>query len=61
MLRDLEKGRKTEVDTINGVVCEYGIKANIKTPINDKIVEIVKLIENNELKPKWNNIELFNN
>ena len=60
MLRDLEKGRKTEVDTINGVVCEYGIKANIKTPINDKIVEIVKLIENNELKPNWDNIELFN-
>ncbi len=60
MLRDLEKGRKTEVDTINGVVCEYGIKANIKTPINDKIVEIVRLIENNELKPEWNNIKLFN-
>ncbi len=61
MLRDLEKGRKTEVDTINGVVCEYGSKSNIKTPINDKIVEIVKLIENNKLKSEWKNIKLFNN
>lgn len=59
MLRDLEKGRKTEVDSINGIVCEYGIKANVKTPINDKIVEIVRLIENKELKPEWNNIRHF--
>jgi 2-dehydropantoate 2-reductase len=59
MLRDLEKGRKTEIDSINGIVCEYGNNYNIETPINDKIVEIVQRIENNELKPDWSNLLLL--
>lgn len=59
MLRDIERGLKTEVDAINGIVCEYGDKVNIETPINDKIVSIVNRIENKELKPEWNNLQLF--
>jgi len=59
MLRDIERGRKTEVDSINGVVCKYGDKVNIETPINDRIVEIVHQIENNELKPEWSNLKLL--
>ncbi|QJW48920.1 2-dehydropantoate 2-reductase [bacterium BFN5] len=42
MIQDLEKGRKTEVDCINGVVCQKGRKASIATPYNDKIVELIK-------------------
>ena len=61
MLRDIDQGRKSEIDAINGIVCEFGDKVNIETPINDKIVEIVKLIENKELKSEWSNIGLFNN
>ena len=57
MLRDLSKGRKTEIDTINGVVCEYGDKVNIDTPVNDLIVKTVKRIENNELISEWDNIK----
>lgn len=59
MLRDIERGRKTEVDAINGIVCKYGDNVNIETPINDKIVEIVQKIENKELIPEWNNIQLL--
>ncbi len=59
MLRDIKKGRKTEIDAINGVVCQYGDKVNIETPINDKIVEIVHRIEANELKSEWNNLQLL--
>ncbi len=59
MLRDLEKGRKTEIDSINGIVCEYGQKYNVETPINDTIVAIVQHIENKEIEPNWNNIMLF--
>ncbi len=59
MLQDLKKGKPCEVDAINGVVCEFGRKHNIPTPINDKIVEIIKKIQNGELKAEKANIKLF--
>ena len=59
MLRDIERGRKTEVDSINGIVCKSGDEVNIHTPINDKIVEITRLIENEELTPEWSNLTLI--
>ncbi len=45
MLQDLEKGQKTEIDHINGVVCRGGRKCGIPTPFNDKVVELVKEAE----------------
>ncbi len=42
MIQDLEKGRKTEVDCINGVVCKKGREAGIATPYNDKVLELIK-------------------
>ena len=59
MLQDLKKGKPCEVDAINGVVCEFGRKHNVPTPINDKIVEIIKKIQNGELKAEKANIRLF--
>jgi 2-dehydropantoate 2-reductase len=59
MLQDLQKGRKCEIDAINGVVCETGRKFNVPTPMNDKVVEIVKKIESGELKYEFSNLELF--
>ena len=59
MLQDLKKGKPCEIDAINGVVCEFGRKHNISTPINDKIVEIIKKIQNGELKAEKANIRLF--
>lgn len=59
MLQDLEKGRKTEVTMINGYVCQTGDEHGIDTPFNDKVVEIVTKIENNELPLSMDNINLF--
>ena len=59
MLQDLKKGKLCEIDAINGIVCEWGRKCGVKTPINDKIVEIVKKCESGELQPKADNIRLF--
>lgn len=42
MLQDLEKGRPTEIDFINGIVCRKGDEVGIDTPYNDKVVELVK-------------------
>ena len=59
MLQDLEKGKKTEVDAINGVVSTFGSKVNTPTPMNDKVVEIIHRIENGELKPSFENLKFF--
>jgi len=59
MLQDLEKGKKCEVDAINGVVCAFGRKVGQPTPMNDKVVEIIHRIEAGELTPSFENVNLF--
>ena len=59
MLQDIENGKKTEVDAINGVVCAFGRKVSIPTPMNDKVVEIIHNIENGKLTPSFDNLPLF--
>lgn len=59
MLQDLEKGKKTEVDAINGVVSNYGRRVGVPTPMNDTVVDVVHRIENGELKPSFDNLRFF--
>ena len=59
MLQDLEKGKPTEVDAINGAVAEYGRKVGCPTPTNDRVVEIIHRIEQGELRPSMENLRYF--
>ena len=59
MLQDLEKGKLTEVDAINGAVSDFGRKVGCPTPMNDKVVEIIHRIEKGQLKPCMQNLEIF--
>ena len=59
MLQDLKKGKPCEVDAINGVVCDWGRKCGVATPINDRIVEIIKKEQAGELPLCKENIKLF--
>jgi 2-dehydropantoate 2-reductase len=59
MLQDIEKGKLTEVDAINGAVSDYGRMVGCPTPANDKVVEIIHRIEKGELKPGFENLTLF--
>lgn len=59
MLQDLKKGKPCEVDAINGIVCEWGKKCGVPTPINDRIVEVIKKEQAGELKLEHANIRLF--
>ena len=45
ILQSLELKRPTEIDFINGSVCEWGKKYNIPTPVNKTLVACVKGIE----------------
>jgi len=59
MLQDLKNGKSCEVDAINGIVCDWGKKCGVPTPINDRIVEVIKKCQSGELKPQPDNIRLF--
>lgn len=59
MLQDLEKGKKCEVDAINGVVCAYGRKNGVNTPYNDKVCEIVHGIEDGKYTYSFDNVKMF--
>jgi 2-dehydropantoate 2-reductase len=59
MLQDLEKGKLTEVDAINGAVSDYGRRVGCPTPMNDMVVEIIHRIEKGELKPDFSNLKYF--
>ena len=59
MLGDLDRGRPCEIDTINGVVSDFGKTYNTSTPVNDRVIEIVHSIERGERKYDPQNVGLF--
>jgi 2-dehydropantoate 2-reductase len=48
MLQDIEAGRRTEVDYINGKIVEYGAQAGMPTPYNTMIHGLVKALESKQ-------------
>jgi 2-dehydropantoate 2-reductase len=50
MAQDLRRGRKTEIDALNGFVVRAGEALGVATPVNRTLVALVKLIEN---KTQW--------
>ncbi len=49
--QDILKGRRTEIDFINGLVAEKGDEAGIPTPTHKALVEVVKQVERKEVEP----------
>ena len=42
MVQDMESGRRTEIDTLNGAIAGLGRKLGIPTPTHDVIVALIK-------------------
>ncbi len=59
MLQDYRNGKPCEIDAINGVICKVGKQHKVKTPFNDKIVEIIKKCERGRMTPGIDNLEFF--
>ncbi|MCD6330853.1 MAG: 2-dehydropantoate 2-reductase [Thermoplasmata archaeon] len=59
MWQDIEKGRKTEIDYINGYVERKAEELGIDTPINNLVIKMVKEIEEGKRKPSYENVEDF--
>ena len=45
MLQDIQRGRRTEIDALNGAVVALGQANGIKTPVNEIIVNVLKAKE----------------
>ena len=59
MLQDLKKGKPCEVDAINGVICAWGRKYGVPTPVNDRIVEIIHQEQAGKIRPEKGNVRFF--
>lgn len=45
MLQDLERGRRTEIDAINGAVWQRGAARGLATPINATLTRLLRTVE----------------
>jgi 2-dehydropantoate 2-reductase len=45
MLQDIERGRRTEIDAINGEVWRRGATHGIRTPTNETLTRLIHLVE----------------
>ncbi|MGH7197128.1 MAG: ketopantoate reductase family protein [Candidatus Omnitrophota bacterium] len=41
MLQDLQKGRRTEIEALNGAICRLGKELGVPTPRNEKITQAI--------------------
>ena len=59
LLQDVMKGRRTEVDYLNGYVVRKGREVGVPTLTNQAIVEVTKRIERGELAQGPANLQLL--
>ncbi|HEV7252791.1 MAG TPA: 2-dehydropantoate 2-reductase [Mesorhizobium sp.] len=54
MLQDVEAGRQTEIEVINGAISEAGRSKGVPTPVNDAMVAMISALQAKYLAPKAN-------
>ena len=59
--RDVMKGRKTEIDYLNGMVSEKGKEIGIDTPYSDAVTQVLKGVESGEFGVGIDNIQKVSN
>ena len=57
MAQDVHKGRHSEVDFMNGLICRKGLETGIPTPYHDAIVDAMHGIDDGSLKPDPSNVD----
>jgi 2-dehydropantoate 2-reductase len=51
MAQDIRKGRRTEIDAMNGFIALKGASVGVKAPSHEKLTAIVTRVERGEVKP----------
>ena len=57
LLQDVLRGRRTEIDYLNGYVSQEGRRVGIETPVNDAVVKAIHAHGVGRLKPDPKNLE----
>ena len=55
--QDVLKGRRTEIDYLNGLIVAKGKEAGIPTPAQEAIVQVVKVVERGDIAPAASNLK----
>jgi 2-dehydropantoate 2-reductase len=55
-LQSIERGRRTEIDFLNGYICDRGRDFNVSTSLNDAVRAMVLEIEEGKRKFSLDNI-----
>jgi 2-dehydropantoate 2-reductase len=45
MLQDIKRGKRTEIDALNGAIVELAKKVSVETPVNEALTNLVKFKE----------------
>jgi 2-dehydropantoate 2-reductase len=45
MLQDLQQGRQTEIEALNGAICRYGKGCHLPTPYNDAVCQFIRFLQ----------------
>ncbi len=56
-LQSLERGRKTEIDFLNGYVVQQAQRVNLPAPVNGALIKMIKEIENGQRKITRENLD----
>ena len=59
MLKDIQNGKKCEIDFVCGVVCRGGAKVGVETPLCTQVVEMIHGIENGLYEIDYKNVDFF--
>jgi len=51
MAQDIRKGRRTEIEAMNGFIARKGAECGVPAPANEKLTGIVTKVERGELRP----------
>jgi 2-dehydropantoate 2-reductase len=45
MLQDLQQGRQTEIEALNGAICRYSEHYHLPTPYNDAVCRLIRFLQ----------------
>lgn len=45
MWQDLQAGRRTEIEALNGAICRYGAEVGLPTPYNEAVTRLIRFLE----------------
>ena len=57
MFQDILKGRRTEIDMLNGLVCDLGRRHGVPTPVNEVLIDITRKVAAGELRQEAENFD----